>query len=90
LRPHIVWFGESLHEKDLTRCANQLQACDVLFVIGTSGVVYPAAGFASIAREAGAYVIEVNLDPTPQSDLVDIALRGHAKELVPLLLQAGE
>lgn len=90
LRPHIVWFGESLHEEDLTRCANQLQACDVLLVIGTSGVVYPAAGFASIAREAGAYVIEVNLDPTPQSHLVDIALRGRAKELVPLLLQAGE
>ncbi len=90
LRPHIVWFGESLWEKDLARCAKQLQACDVLLVIGTSGVVYPAAGFASIAKEAGAYVIEVNLDPTPQSDLVDTALRGRAKDLVPLLLQAGE
>lgn len=90
LRPHIVWFGESLHEEDLARCAKQLQACDVLLVIGTSGVVYPAAGFASIAKEAGAYVIEVNLDPTPQSDLVDIALHGRAKDLVPLLLQAGE
>lgn len=90
LRPHIVWFGESLQEKDLARCAKQLQVCDVLLVIGTSGVVYPAAGFASIAKEAGAYVIEVNLDPTPQSDLVDIALRGRAKDLVPLLLQAGE
>ncbi len=90
LRPHIVWFGESLHEEDLARCANQLQACDVLLVIGTSGVVYPAAGFASIAKEAGAYVIEVNLGPTPQSDLVDIALRGRAKDLVPLLLQTGE
>ncbi len=90
LRPHIVWFGESLHEEDLARCAHQLQACDVLLVIGTSGVVYPAAGFASIAKAAGACVIEVNLDPTPQSDLVDIALRGRAKELVPLLLQAGE
>lgn len=90
LRPHIVWFGESLHEADLARCAKQLQACDVLLVIGTSGVVYPAAGFASIAKEAGAYVIEVNLDPTPQSDLVDIALHGRAKDLVPLLLQAGE
>ena len=44
----------------------------------------------SIAKEAGAYVIEVNLDPTPQSNLVDIALRGRAKDLVPLLLQAGE
>ncbi len=90
LRPHIVWFGESLFPDDLTRCASALQACDVLLVIGTSGVVYPAAGFASIAKEAGAYVIEVNLDPTPQSDLVDIALRGRAKDVVPLLLQASE
>jgi NAD-dependent deacetylase len=90
LRPHIVWFGESLQEEDLTRCANQLQACDALLVIGTSGMVYPAAGFASIAKEAGAYVIEVNLDPTPQSDHVDIALSGRAKDLVPILLQAGE
>lgn len=90
LRPHIVWFGESLHEDDLARCAQHLQACDVLLVIGTSGVVYPAAGFASIAKDAGAMVIEVNLDQTPQSDLVDISLRGRAKELVPLLLQAGK
>lgn len=90
LRPHIVWFGESLHEDDLARCAQHLQACDVLLVIGTSGVVYPAAGFASIAKDAGATVIEVNLDQTPQSDLVDISLRGRAKELVPLLLQAGK
>ncbi len=90
LRPHIVWFGESLHEESLARCAHQLQACDVLLVIGTSGVVYPAAGFASIAKEAGAYVIEVNLDPTPQSNLVDIALHGRAKDLVPILLQAGK
>ena len=90
LRPHIVWFGESLREENLARCAKQLQACDVLLVIGTSGVVYPVAGFASIAKEAGAYVIEVNLDPTPQSDLVDIALRGRAKDVVPLLLQTDK
>ncbi|KAF4516221.1 hypothetical protein B566_EDAN000461 [Ephemera danica] len=90
LRPHIVWFGESLQEEDLVRCAHQLQGCDVLLVIGTSGVVYPAAGFASIAKEAGAYVIEVNLDPTPQSNRVDIALRGRTKDLVPLLLEPGE
>ncbi|MCS6293900.1 MAG: NAD-dependent deacylase [Nitrospira sp.] len=90
LRPHIVWFGESLQEEDLACCAKQLQTCDILLVIGTSGVVYPAAGFASIAKEAGAYVIEVNLDPTPQLDLVDIALHGRAKDVVPLLLQEGK
>jgi NAD-dependent deacetylase len=55
-------------------------------VIGTSGVVYPAAGFASMAKDVGASVIEINLEITPQSDLVDLSLQGRAKDLVPLLL----
>jgi len=86
LRPHIVWFGEPLFAEDLSRCSLALQACDVLLVIGTSGVVYPAAGFASVAKEAGAFVAEINLDPTPQSTLVNLSLQGRAKDLVPLLL----
>lgn len=86
LRPHIVWFGESLDTSDLARCAAALQSCDVLLVIGTSGVVYPAAGFASVAKQAGAFVAEINPDATPHSDLVDASLKGRAKEVVPLLL----
>jgi NAD-dependent deacetylase len=86
LRPHIVWFGESLDPADLRRCTETLQTCDLLLVIGTSGVVYPAAGFASVAKQAGATVVEINLDETPQSPLVDLALRGRAKDLVPQLL----
>ncbi len=86
LRPHIVWFGESLDPSDLRRCDESLRACDLLLVIGTSGVVYPAAGFASIAKAAGATVVEINPDVTPQSDLVDLSLRGRAKDLVPQLL----
>ncbi len=86
LRPHIVWFGESLDEDDLQQSYRALQSCEVCLIIGTSGVVYPAAGFASVAKAAGAFVAEVNLDPTPHSSLVDAALRGRAKDLVPLLL----
>ncbi|HKY70436.1 MAG TPA: NAD-dependent deacylase [Nitrospira sp.] len=86
LRPHIVWFGEGLAADDLAQCSASLQSCDVLLVIGTSGIVYPAAGFASIAKQAGAFVVEINPDATPHSDLVDISLRGRAKEVVPLLL----
>jgi len=86
LRPHIVWFGESLWEEDLRRCHQAIQGCDLFLVIGTSGVVYPAAGFASVAKEVGALVIEINLESTPQSDLVDLSLQGRAKDLVPLLL----
>jgi NAD-dependent deacetylase len=86
VRPHIVWFGESLDPADLRRCSKALQSCDLLLVIGTSGVVYPAAGFASVAKQAGATVVEINLDETPQSNLVDLALRGRAKDLMPQLL----
>jgi NAD-dependent deacetylase len=86
LRPHIVWFGESLAASDLGRCAAALQSCDVLLVVGTSGVVYPAAGFASAAKAAGAFVVEINPDATPHSGMVDVPLKGRAKDVVPLLL----
>jgi len=86
LRPHIVWFGESLFAADLQQCSKVLRNCDILLVIGTSGVVYPAAGFAAVAKESGTFVAEINLDPTPQSLLVDVSLQGRAKDLVPLLL----
>ena len=87
LRPHIVWFGESLCAEDLAQCSKALHGSDVLLVIGTSGLVYPAAGFAATAKQAGAFVAEINLDPTPQSGLVNVSLQGRAKEIVPLLLE---
>ncbi|HXH86627.1 MAG TPA: NAD-dependent deacylase [Nitrospira sp.] len=86
LRPHIVWFGESLDPIDLRRCNDALRSCVLFLVIGTSGVVYPAAGFATVAKETGATVVEINLVETPQSSLVDLSLRGRARDLVPLLL----
>lgn len=87
LRPHIVWFGEALAAEDIERSAAAVTACDVMLIVGTSGLVYPAASFASLAKQAGAFVIEVNLDSTPNTGLVDAALQGRAKDLVPLLLQ---
>jgi NAD-dependent deacetylase len=90
LRPHIVWFGESLDQQDLTRCDGALRNCDVLLIIGTSGVVYPAAGFAARAKEAGAFVAELNVDDTPHTSVVDLSLRGRAKELMPLLVAEGQ
>lgn len=86
LRPHIVWFGESLATEDLQTSYAALESCEVLLIIGTSGVVYPAASFAPVAKQAGAFVAEVNLDPTPNSDVVDVSIRGRASELVPRLL----
>lgn len=86
LRPHIVWFGESLDPNDLDRSQEAVNGCEVLLIIGTSGVVYPAASFASVARAAGAFVAEINLDPTPHSSIVDVAIQGRAKDVVPELL----
>lgn len=86
LRPHIVWFGESLDPQDLDRCDQALRQCDLLLIVGTSGVVYPAASFAPIAKGHGAFVVELNLDTTPNRDVVDIALQGRAKDVLPLLL----
>lgn len=86
LRPHIVWFGESLAPADLQASYRALQQCDMLLIIGTSGVVYPAASFAPVAKERGAFVVEVNLDATPNSGLVDVSFQGRAKDLVPLLV----
>ncbi|TKB82225.1 MAG: NAD-dependent deacylase [Nitrospira sp.] len=86
LRPHIVWFGESLAQRDLDQSDAALESCEVMLIIGTSGVVYPAASFAPVAKQAGAFVAEVNLDPTPNSDLVDVTIRGRASDTVPLLL----
>jgi len=87
LRPHIVWFGESLAAEDLRQCSHALHSSEVLLVIGTSGVVYPAAGFAATAKQAGTFVVEINIDPTPQSGLVDVSLQGRAKDVIPLLLE---
>ncbi len=86
LRPHIVWFGESLDPEDLRHSFDALRNCDVLLIIGTSGVVYPAASFGPIAKEHGAFVAELNLDPTPTSPLIDVAIQGRAKDLVPQLI----
>ena len=86
LRPHIVWFGESLAPGDLDRSVTAVGSCEVLLIVGTSGLVHPAASFASLAKQAGAFVAEINLDSTPNTAIVDAAIQGRAAEIVPELL----
>jgi len=86
LRPHIVWFGESLDPADIKRSMDAMHTCEVLLVIGTSGIVQPAASFVSTAKGAGAYVVEINIEETPNSYLVDEVLVGRASDVVPLLI----
>ena len=81
LRPDVVWFGEMPYELDAIDEA--LLACDVFAAIGTSGAVYPAAGFVMTAAEWGARTVELNLDQSGASADFDVSRRGPATELVP-------
>ena len=81
LRPDIVWFGEMPYEMD--RIDRALMEADLFVSIGTSGNVYPAAGFVQTARYVGARTLEMNLEPSLGSYLFDESRTGKAGELVP-------
>jgi len=85
LRPHVVWFGEMLEEHILNSAFNALEACRILLIIGTSGVVQPAASMGMYAQKHGAFVAEINLEPTPQTDVYQLSICGKAGEIVPQL-----
>jgi NAD-dependent deacetylase len=86
LRPHIVWFGEIPLEME--RIERALARCDLFVSIGTSGAVYPAAGFVQLARMAGARTVEINLEPTQGASLFDESVYGPASETVPAFFGA--
>lgn len=86
LRPAVVWFGEPLDPLILEQTYKALSICRVLLVIGTSGVVQPAASMGSWAKRHGAFVAEINLEPTPYNDVYDLCLQGKAGDIVPQLL----
>ncbi len=81
MRPHIVWFGEMPLE--MGRIERALERCDLFVSIGTSGAVYPAAGFVQLARQAGARTVEINLEPTQGARLFDEGVYGPATQAVP-------
>ena len=81
-RPAVVWFGESLEEGNV-EAAMRACACDVFLTVGTSAIVYPAAGLMHQAKASGAFTAEINMDPTPASSSVDVALQGPAETLLP-------
>ncbi len=85
-RPGVVWFGEPLPEGMMKEAEHAASSAEVFLVIGTSAVVYPAAGLAPYAKQAGARVIEINTEPTAFSRTVDCALQGPAGELLPQLM----
>jgi NAD-dependent deacetylase len=86
LRPGVVWFGEGLDSATWRTAEQAVRSCDLLFVVGTSAVVYPAASLAPIARQSGARVVEINLDETPLSGIADAAFRAPSGEILPQIV----
>jgi len=85
MRPDVVLFGEMLPEAVWVEAAERAAECDVCFVVGTSAIVYPAAGLPYAAKQAGAFLVEVNPEETPLSEICDVRLRGAAGEILPRL-----
>jgi NAD-dependent deacetylase len=86
LRPCVVWFGEALPQKALEAGFHAVQGCDLFLTIGTSSIVYPAAGFVEFAAQQEATTIEINRERTPATGIVDHALQGAAGELLPRII----
>ena len=85
MRPDVVWFGEMPYHME--RIATHLSAADLFISIGTSGNVYPAAGFVAEARLNGAHTVELNLEPSEGASLFIEAIHGPATEVVPAYVE---
>ena len=84
-RPAIVWFGEALNRSDVDAALEAAASCDVFLAIGTSSVVYPAAGLVHEARNHGAFTGEINVEETDASRFVDVAIHVAAESILPLI-----
>lgn len=88
LKPDVVFFGEQIPPKAMIAANHQATTCKVLMIIGTSGVVYPAADIPFIARSNGATIVEVNVSPTPfTSSVTEHLLEGGASTILPAIIE---
>ncbi|MGB9736644.1 MAG: SIR2 family NAD-dependent protein deacylase [bacterium] len=85
-RPNVVWFNESIPTESLNKALSATTSCNLMIVAGTSGIVQPTASLPFMAKQSGAFVVEVNIDPTPISDIADVFIRGKSGEVLPKLL----
>jgi NAD-dependent deacetylase len=88
LRPGVVWFGEAIPERALNESCAAAVDCDVFLSVGTSSLVYPAAGLADLARQNGAVVAEINPNPTAHASQFDFALAGNSGVVLPELVDS--
>ncbi len=84
----MVWFGESLPTQALEQAFRALEMCDTLMVVGTSGVVYPVASFPETVKNNGGFVIEINTEATPISNIADVSLFGKSGDILPEVVRA--
>ncbi|MDA1000777.1 MAG: NAD-dependent deacylase [bacterium] len=89
MRPNIVWFGEMLDGRVLRSALAAVSACDFFIVAGTSAAVQPAASMPIMARQAGAFVIEINPEETALSALVNESLQSPSGTALPRLFEAA-
>jgi len=87
MRPGVVWFGEMLPAEVFAEATRAARACQVMLVVGTSSVVYPAAGLADCAAFGGARVIEVNPAATELSQNSDLCLAGPSGQVLPAVVE---
>ena len=85
-RPGVVWFGEALPTDVWEAAATAVTRAEVLLVVGTSGIVHPAASLATHYAAPRALIVEINPEATPLSEYADVVLRGTAAALLPLIV----
>jgi NAD-dependent deacetylase len=90
IRPDVVWFGELLPEQEWSAGVDAARWSDVFFCVGTSGVVYPAASLPSVARQAGAMTVEINVEPTDLTRSMDESLIGLSGDILPAIVREVE
>lgn len=85
-RPNVVWFGESIPAESFKKALSVTQICDFMIVAGTSGIIQPIASLPFMAKQLGAFVLEINIDSTPISHIADAFIKGRSGEILPVLL----
>ncbi len=87
LRPDVVWFGESLPSDAVKKAFDFAAMCEAMMVVGTSGVVHPAASLPSVAKRHNAFILEINVEPTPITQHADESIFGKAGEILPRIAE---
>jgi NAD-dependent deacetylase len=87
MKPDVVFFGEQIPMEAISRANHEAQACNIMMIIGTSGVVYPAADIPFMAASSGATIVEINVEPTPfTSSITNHFFEGSASSVLPDIL----